>query len=178
MEILLEAGTAFGSGAHPSTQLALHAMELLAANHSFSNILDIGCGSGVLSIAAAAFFGARVLATDLQAEALVQTEKNAALNQLGEQIATARADGPGGPETSRLAPYDLILCNVLAEMMLPWLRTLHTLLAADGTVCFSGILSWQAESFRRNLSAAGFDTWQTVSDGTWSAILAKALPSA
>lgn len=178
MDIVLEAGTAFGSGAHPSTRLVLHAMELLAANRSFTNVLDIGCGSGVLSIAAARFFGAKVLAADLQAEAVAQTRKNAGLNELGETIMAVRADGPHGPEINHHAPYDLILCNVLAAVMLPWLHTLHTLLADDGIICFSGILSWQAEPFRRNLEAARFEPLRAIGDGTWSTILARTLPSA
>lgn len=176
MDIVLEAGHAFGSGAHPSTQLVIHLLQELAGQTTFSNILDIGCGSGVLSIAAAALLSAPVLATDINPQAITQTAKNAQLNNVVHLISTLRSDGPHAPEIKQCAPYDMILCNVLTEVMIPWLLTLKGLLVDEGMVCFSGVLAVQEEGFAHYCREAGFTLLESVSHEGWCAILAQNRP--
>ncbi|MFO1243189.1 MAG: 50S ribosomal protein L11 methyltransferase [Rickettsiales bacterium] len=173
MDIILEAGHAFGSGGHPSTQLVLHILEGLSEHTTLAKVLDIGCGSGVLSIAAVSLLDANVLATDISPDAVLQTEKNAALNGMADSIRAFRSDGPDAPEITKAAPYDLILCNVLTDTMIPWLKNLNKLLKVNGLICFSGILSWQEETFRHFCLAAHFEIIHAANYDGWSAILAQ-----
>lgn len=173
MDIVLEAGHAFGSGAHPSTQLVLQTLRELSEETTFSNILDIGCGSGVLSIAAAKLLDAPVLATDIAPEAIAQTLKNAVLNEVASHITALRSDGPSAPDIAQHAPYDMILCNVLAEIMIPWLQMLKALLMEEGIVCFSGVLATQEEAFVSYCREAGLTVLQSASYGDWCCILAQ-----
>lgn len=173
MDIVLEAGHAFGSGAHRSTQLVIHLLQELAEQTTFSNILDIGCGSGVLSIAAAKLLGAPVLATDIAPQAVTQTLKNAKLNATHHLISALRSDGPHALEIKQQSPYDLILCNVLIDIMIPWLLTLKELLVEEGVVCFSGILALQEDGFVSHCREAGLTLLESVSQDGWCAVLAQ-----
>ena len=139
----LDPGLAFGTGSHPSTRLAL--AWLVSADPAGARVLDYGCGSGILAIAAARLGAAHVDAVDIDAEALAATDGNARAN-----AAAVRACPP-----ERLPPgaYDVVLANILAQPLI----VLEPLLAArtrpGGRIALSGILGAQAPEVARAYGA-------------------------
>ncbi|MGY9107627.1 MAG: 50S ribosomal protein L11 methyltransferase, partial [Alphaproteobacteria bacterium] len=111
----IEAGEAFGTGHHETTSLCLRAIDEAARHARHNKILDLGCGTGVLSIAAAKLWRVRVLATDIDPIAIETTRANAKTNQVAPFLRTGVADGTDHPLIRAGAPYDLILANILAS---------------------------------------------------------------
>jgi ribosomal protein L11 methyltransferase len=171
--ITLRAGTAFGSGAHPSTALMLELLGVLGPHHAGGKLLDVGCGSGILSIAAAKLHGMSVVASDLQAASVEQTQQNAQENGLQEKVHAVRANGVRHPSIAEAAPYDVILVNILYEVFLPWLRALHGLLAPEGHMVLSGVLRWQLDGLREACLAAGFAAPEVVVKEDWVACMVR-----
>lgn len=171
--ITIAAGEAFGSGAHPSTALSLEWLGLLAPGHHGGRMLDVGCGSGILSVAGARLHGLDVLACDLQAAAVRQTQENARLNQVEEQVRTLRADGVRHPAIAAGAPYDLVFVNILCEVFLPWLRELRGLLSGEGAMILAGVLRWQEERLREACAAAGLTVEGMRTQGEWIAVCVR-----
>jgi ribosomal protein L11 methyltransferase len=139
--IRLDPGQAFGTGTHPTTQLCLRWIARQAPTRSpgWCRVLDYGCGSGVLAIAAALHGAKSVDAVDIDAAAVQATCDNAAANGV-----TLRA---GGPERAR-GEYDLVLANILATPLTVLAPLLCAHVAAGGDLVLSGILERQAEGLR------------------------------
>lgn len=162
--ITIEAGEAFGSGAHPSTAGALLALSRLQEQGFVcSNVLDIGCGSGVLSVAAASLWPCNVIACDMEAAAVAMTLENAAKN--GLEITCVRASGFAHPEILKRAPFDLILCNILPD---PLLALAHDLARhLRGAAVLSGILAWRAAEIEAAYGALGLELMGKMDIGEW-----------
>lgn len=167
--LVIEAGTAFGSGAHPTTSYSLDWLGLLGPHHRQGRMLDVGCGSGILAIAAAKFHAMDVLASDLQAVAVAQTKHNAQHNHVAEKIEVIRADGLRHTRISSQAPYHLIFVNILYDVYLPWLPSLHALLERGGHLVLSGVLAWQEPTLAEACRAAKFDQYTPHGTGDWRA---------
>lgn len=114
-ELILDSGSAFGSGEHATTEGCLRAMEALARKFKFRRILDMGCGSGILSMAAAKTWNKPITASDIDDESTRVTLLNAKQNRLGHLIKATCGNGYASTLVRRNAPYDLILCNILAN---------------------------------------------------------------
>ncbi|MGB0682131.1 MAG: 50S ribosomal protein L11 methyltransferase [Magnetovibrionaceae bacterium] len=112
----VDTGAAFGSGEHATTAGCLLALERLA-RRGFRprQILDVGCGTGILGLAAVKAFKGRALGSDFDPLAVKIAAENAALNGAGTSFRTVQASGYGNKEIGRRAPYDLIFCNILAR---------------------------------------------------------------
>ncbi len=134
--IRIDPGMAFGTGNHATTALCL---EWIASDEDIagSRVLDYGCGSGILALAAAACGAAVVHACDIDDAALAICRHNVALNEFDAGTAVAMSDpGPGA--------YDLIVANILLEPLVALVTRFHTLLAPGGRIVLSGILAAQA----------------------------------
>lgn len=116
--IRLDPGTAFGSGEHASTAGCLLMLQELSKERRFHHILDMGCGSGILSIAMAKIMRAPVLASDLDDEAVRVTRINARRNRVGQRISAVCAPGYMSRPVGAAAPYDLIVANILARPLI------------------------------------------------------------
>jgi len=114
-ELILDSGSAFGSGEHATTEGCLRAMEALARKFKFKRILDMGCGSGILSMAAAKTWKRPVIASDIDDESTRVTNVNTKQNRLGHLIKATCGNGYASTLVRNNAPYDLILCNILAN---------------------------------------------------------------
>ncbi len=154
--LYLEPGLAFGSGSHPTTSMCL---EWLAANVATgSRVLDFGCGSGVLGIAAA-LLGATVDAVDHDAQAVVATVDNAAYNGITtEQLRAADADG-WHARNARDA-YDVIVANILAGPLQQLAATFERAAASGGAIVLSGVLAEQADAVMDAYAQTEFATPQ------------------
>lgn len=142
--IRLDAGLAFGSGEHPTTQGCLLAIDHIARRRRFRRVLDMGCGAGMLAIAAAKCWPARGLAVDNDPVAVEVAAENIRQNGEGGRIRTLVSDGYANPKIRRHGPYDLILANILADPLCDMAGDLSRHLAAGGVAVLSGLLARQA----------------------------------
>ena len=141
--ILMDAGLAFGTGSHQSTRGCLMALDRLAGDDTIRRILDLGCGSGILSIAAAKLWPAEIVAADIETEAVAMTLEAAAANGVAARIGACRSRGFQNARTRARAPYDLILANILARPLTRLAPAIARRLAPGGRVVLSGLLDAQ-----------------------------------
>ena len=140
LDLRIEAGLAFGTGAHETTRGCLLAMDRLAKRRCFRRPFDLGCGSGILAFGAARLWPAKVLACDLDPVAVKVTRANARVNRLGSRIRAVAGDGRkprvilGGPR------HDLILANILARPLKALSVRLARRLAPGGFLVLAGLL--------------------------------------
>ena len=168
--IRIEAGLAFGTGHHESTALCLEAMDRLAKNRRFSRILDIGCGTGVLAIAAAKLWKSRILASDIDPIAIETARANARANAKPE-IVFACADGLDHALIRRNAPYDLICANILAGPLTRLAPAIARVSARGGTVLLSGLLRNQENLVLSFYRTQNLVFSRALRKGPWSTLL-------
>ncbi len=135
----VDAGTAFGSGEHATTRGCLLALDRLARLRRFRRVLDMGCGSGILAMAAAKTWRAPVLAADIDPVAVRVADFNARRNQVGALVRAVVSDGYRHPEVRRRRRYDLILANILARPLVRLAPDLARHLAPGGVAVLSGL---------------------------------------
>jgi ribosomal protein L11 methyltransferase len=149
--IELDPGMAFGTGTHASTRLVLEEIQALADRGiAPARILDVGCGSGILTIAAARRWpAATCVAIDNDPIAVAATEDNASKNRVADRIsASSRTVGPG-------EAFDLVLANIQAEVLRELREALIAHTAPGGTLILSGLLTPQAQPLGDEFAAAG-----------------------
>jgi ribosomal protein L11 methyltransferase len=148
----IDAGTAFGTGHHGTTAGCLLILDKLLKARTYRRIFDLGCGTGVLAIAAAKVAHVRVLATDIDAEAVRVTLDNAALNNLLPLVLGVTAAGLHHPAIRNAGPFDLIFANILARPLVALAHGISRLLEPDGTVILSGLtrdqLRWVCAAYQ------------------------------
>ena len=163
----LDPGRAFGTGAHPSTRLAIAlAEDLCDKRPSLERFLDLGCGSGILSIAASRLWpDAAGLAIDNDAEATSCSEENFARNAVRNvTILTGTLDEAG-------ATYDVILANIQADVLGPIAGPLASKLAPSGHLILSGILVEQVDELVAVFAQVGFRLATRHDEGEWSGLM-------
>lgn len=143
IELLVDAGTAFGSGEHATTRGCLLALDKLAKRRRFARPLDLGAGSGILGIAMAKMWACDVLATDIDPGAVKVAAINARLNGVGARFTSVVSDGYRNPALARGAPFDIIVANILAKPLMRFAKDLAAHLAPGGVAVLSGLLEWQ-----------------------------------
>jgi ribosomal protein L11 methyltransferase len=160
----LDPGLAFGTGTHPTTALCLEWLD--GAALAGRQVIDYGCGSGVLGIAALKLGAAHVLALDIDAQALIATRDNALRNGVAEAITVQLvADAP-------LAPVDVVIANILAGPLEQLAPTMAALVSAGGSLVLSGVLRDQAEAVARRY-APWFDMGPVACRDDWVRIEGK-----
>lgn len=176
LAIILDPGMAFGTGLHPSTQLCLCLMEDVV--RPGQRVLDAGCGSGILSIAAARLGAARVDAFDIDPIAARATQENAALNELLISLSVVVSSGPGdGPlwvtSTGNRPAWDVILVNILPHVIIGMLDAgLHTYLAPGGAMILAGIIEEREPDVRTALAQHGLIVRRRLLQGDWVGLVA------
>ncbi len=171
----IDAGTAFGSGTHPTTATCLLALQALAKFRTAQTILDLGCGTGLLAFAARHLWPARVLAVDIDPEAVRVAKLNARLNQIGPGVTIVRSVGYRNSAINRFAPFDIIVANVLARPLIGMAGDTARAMQPGGHIVLSGLMerdvAWVAQHHR----ARGFrlqEIWHQ--DGWATLVLQKA----
>lgn len=169
--LLIDAGEAFGTAHHATTQGCLIALDRLARSRSFERVLDLGCGSGVLAIAAArALPHARIDASDNDPQAIAVARTNASLNGVARRIRLRVANGlPRG--RTRESSYDLILANILADPLIGLAPDLAWALAPGGTAILSGLLVRQAAQVIAAYRSHGFSIVAHQQHAGWSTLV-------
>jgi ribosomal protein L11 methyltransferase len=162
----IDPGRAFGTGGHASTRLVIAMAEDLC-DRQVARFVDLGCGSGILSIAATLLWpGARGLALDVDSEAVATTLENLALNRITTVDARvgSLADVPLSP------PCDVMLANIEATVLVPLAPAFPACLAPDAAVILSGLLATDVEQVLRAYDAAGFQLEARRDEDEWSAL--------
>lgn len=136
--IRLDASLAFGSGTHASTQGVLVALDALARRRRFRRVLDLGTGSGILAIAAAKLWPARVVATDIEPNSVRMTRENAAANGVMPRIAAHV--GPGLRAVPRGLRFDLVLANIQVRPLTSLAPAIRRRIGPGAHVVLSGLL--------------------------------------
>jgi ribosomal protein L11 methyltransferase len=140
----IDAATAFGSGEHQTTSGCLTAISDLSRQHQVQNILDMGCGSGILAIAAAKIWpSATVMAADNDPESVRVTAYNSHLNNVS--IQTLHSEGFANPVIHQHSPYNLVIANILAKPLCHMAKDMRQALAFKGFIILSGLLERQQE---------------------------------
>ena len=169
--IAMDPGSAFGTGSHPTTRLCLEALELLAAmtpeGLAGLRVADLGCGSGVLGLAALRLGAASVAAADTDSLAVRATADNAALNGLTPQVRVQLGSVEALAELLEGQPADLLLCNILAPVIQALCPAFNTVLAANGVGLLSGLLVDQAPALQLALRDEGWQAELTAEQSQW-----------
>ena len=155
--LLIEAAMAFGTGHHGTTKGCLLALDRLdRAGFRGRNVADIGCGTAVLAMAAAAIWGLPVIASDIDPVAVDVARANAEANGLADKVICVEAAGFAQPDLKARAPYDLVFANILKGPLLDLAPHMETNVATGGYAILSGILNSQADEVAAAYKRAGF----------------------
>jgi ribosomal protein L11 methyltransferase len=164
----IEAAQAFGTGHHATTRGCLLALDDLLKRIRPPRVLDLGCGTGVLAIAAAKVLRRPVMASDIDPVASRITRENARLNRA--RVTAVTATGLDHPALRRARPYDLIMANILAEPLKELAPAMARALSPSGLAILSGILESQAESVRAACLAAGLHSQRRLTLSGWATL--------
>jgi ribosomal protein L11 methyltransferase len=155
--ILIDAGEAFGTAHHATTQGCLAAIDRATRRRVYHRVLDLGCGSGVLAIAVARTMPhAHIIASDLDHQSVVVARENMRLNGVSGRVDAVVAGGLQHPELRRQAPYDLLIANILAAPLIMLSKSIAAAVAPGGTLILSGILTPQAPQVTAAYVGSGF----------------------
>lgn len=160
--VRLDPGLAFGSGTHPTTSLCLQWLDALAGEGRLQDkpVLDFGCGSGILALAALKLGAASAIGIDNDPQALLATRDNGDRNDVGDRLQVfAPADDPGDR-------YPVVVANILASALDALAETLAERTAPGGHIALSGILDGQQEALLRRFRP-WFDGLHVAHEGDW-----------
>jgi ribosomal protein L11 methyltransferase len=161
--VRLDPGLAFGSGTHPTTALCLRWLDALAERGELQgrDLLDFGCGSGILALAASKLGAARVIGVDNDPQALIATADNAERNGVPMSAYL--------PHDEPVREYPIVVANILASALDALAETLAARTAPGGRIAMSGILAGQEGELLQRY-APWFDALQVERDGDWGRI--------
>lgn len=170
IEIALDPGMAFGTGSHPTTQLCLQALEDLL--QPAQSVLDLGSGSGILSIAAAKLGAGQVLALDTDSIAVDATRQNARENGVEQKVIAER--GSHDCLLSSARRFDLVIVNILARIIVEMAQErLGEIVRPGGLAIFSGIIDTHLDEVEDALRATGLQPYARRQMGDWLLVEAK-----
>lgn len=163
--IVLDPGLAFGTGTHPTTQLSLVALEQTMRGNE--TVLDVGTGSGVLSIAAHYLGAKQVFAYDIDEVATRVSKENIALNHLEQDIVVSENNLLVGVEQEA----DIIVANILAEILVHMPQDAYRLLKKEGKLILSGVIESKKSFVVEAYQAAGFVLVEHLQMGEWNGLI-------
>ena len=164
--IELDPGMAFGTGTHPTTVMCLQALEKYVKHGD--SVIDVGTGSGVLSIGAALLGASRVHALDLDEVAVEAAKENISLNKVDNIIEVTH----GNLLDSIKKPASIIVANILAEVIMTFSEDAYSILPEDGLFIVSGIIAQKRDTVKDDLLSKGFEIVESVLMEDWVAIIA------
>jgi ribosomal protein L11 methyltransferase len=164
--LTLNPGQAFGTGLHATSRLCLAFLETIVGVRPGARLLDVGCGSGILSLAGVLFGCAESFGIDVDRLAVWVARVNARLNHLSKQATFA-----AGSLEVVSDRFDIVVANILLEPIVAMLKPLHTVLVPGGAVVLSGILIGEAPQLRGELLAHGWRITQQASQEEWTAVV-------
>ncbi|MBS4199723.1 50S ribosomal protein L11 methyltransferase [Bacillus sp. FJAT-49732] len=167
--IELDPGMAFGTGTHPTTVMCIQALEKTVQKGQ--NVIDVGTGSGVLSIASALLGAKHVLALDLDEVAIEAAKQNIEINHVSELIEVRQGNLLEGIESKT----DIIVANILADVIIRFTDDAASIVKQGGYFITSGIIQPKKIEVKEAIMAAGFEIVETLMMEDWVAFIAKRL---
>ena len=168
--IQIDPGMAFGTGTHETTSLCLKLMEkYLGDDPAGKTVLDVGCGSGILSIAAALLGCREVTGIEIDEDAVNVAGENVALNEVADAVKIMQGDLVKGIDVKA----DIIVANLMADLVMMLAESAKEHLADGGVFISSGILVEKRDKVAEAVKAAGFEIVEIAEDGEWCAIVAR-----
>ena len=164
--IAIEPQMAFGTGHHETTRLALLGLDKQIAKGD--RVLDVGTGSGILSIATAKLGAAEVMAVDIEASAIENAHANCVLNNVVAQVNLSQqtVDGVCGV-------FDVVVANIISSILLPMLPQLSKRLRPEGCAVLGGILARERDAFCDALQGANLSIEEMLHEGEWVCAIAR-----
>ncbi len=174
LELRLDPGIAFGTGSHATTRMCLAALESVAGEGK--RVLDLGCGSGILGIAALILGCAAVQGCDIDPKAPEAAVRNAALNGCGPerfQICAGDVLADEGMRRRLGTGYDIVLANIVADVIIPLSAFSRRFMAENGVFICSGIIDSRRTDVENALRRNGFEILRQLHEDEWSCYLCK-----
>lgn len=171
----IDPGMAFGTGGHETTRLCLELLEQVMEQSELTaapSLLDLGTGSGILAMAASLLGAGRILALDIDPDAVAVARENLALNQLTERVECGTV-----PLESLTERFDIILANILAEELVRLAPYLTERLNPDGALILSGILAEKEPLVLLGFDSLPLEYCRTATAGEWVAMLYRTEPA-
>ena len=171
VNLKIDAGAAFGTGHHGTTVGCLEAFDDLLKRERFERVLDVGCGTGVLAIAAARTGSRIAVGTDIDAPSVRIANENAALNQAHASF--VHASGLNDQRVRRHGPYDLVFANILAPPLVALSQDIKMALSLGGVAILSGLLRTQERRVTAAYTSRGFRLEKRIHHDAWSALVLR-----
>ncbi|MCI5620921.1 MAG: 50S ribosomal protein L11 methyltransferase [Lachnospiraceae bacterium] len=173
--IEIDPGVSFGTGKHETTQLCIR--QLRKYLKPGQKVLDVGCGSGILSIAALKLGAGSVVGTDIDEACMTSTAENMAVNHLDEELGTFYVgnliDDEKLQEKVGSECYDIVVANILADVIIPMAPVIPARLKQDGIFITSGIIDFKEQEVSAAIESAGFEILEINHQGEWVNITAR-----
>ena len=173
--VSIDPGMAFGTGSHATTKLCLELIEMwlgaTGASNSecTANVLDIGCGSGILSIAAVLLGARSALGIDIDDYAVRNARENAAINGVTDRVRFQTGDLLGGVS----GRFELVVANIVADVVIGLLRNVGRHLSPGGAIVLSGIIDDRENDVVSAAAGSGFTVAETLRAEGWTALLLR-----
>ena len=175
MVIHIDPGTAFGTGMHETTQLCIH--QLRKYMKDGDEVLDVGCGSGILSIVSLKLGAGHLTGTDIDEDCITSTYENFEVNHLsreqGDFYVGNLIDDTGLQEKVGTEKYDVVVANILADVIIPMAPVIPARLKKDGVFITSGIIDFKENEVREAIEKAGMTILEVTHQGEWVSITAR-----
>lgn len=172
--IEIDPGISFGTGKHETTQLCIRQIRKYLKEGE--RVLDVGCGSGILSIAALKLGAGSVVGTDVDGDCITSTHENMTVNHLaensGEFYVGNLIDDKAFQEKIGTG-YDLVVANILADIIIPMAPALYQCTKEQGVLITSGIIDFKENEVKEALEQAGFEILEVNHQGEWVNVTAR-----
>ena len=174
--IEIDPGISFGTGKHETTQLCIKQLQKYIGQ-SHPKVLDVGCGSGILSIVALKLGASEVVGTDLDADCMISTKENMQVNHLSENLGTFYVgnliDDISLQEKVGNECYEIVVANILADVIIPMAPVIPARLKKGGYFITSGIIDFKENEVKEAIEAAGLKIVEINHQGEWVNITAR-----
>ena len=176
--IEIDPGISFGTGKHETTQLCIRQL-IKYIKDGHPKVLDVGCGSGILSIVALKLGASEVVGTDLDADCMISTHENMKVNHLDEKLGTFYVgnliDDVDLQKQVGTEEYDIVVANILADVIIPMAPVIPDRLRKGGYFITSGIIDFKEDEVRDAIEKAGLKVIEINHQGEWVNITAQKL---
>ena len=175
--IEIDPGISFGTGKHETTQLCIRELTKYVNKEEAPKVLDLGCGSGILSIVALKLGAREVVGTDLDPDCMTSTRENMEVNHLDESLGTFYVgniiDDKELQDKVGYEEYEIVVANILADVLIPMSPVIPPILKKGGLFITSGIIDFKENDVKAAIEAAGMEVIEINHQGEWVNITAR-----